>query len=539
MTVIFPSAPYDMTLLPPPFRLVVDVWRSATASASLDECVDAVSALLAHVVRADALIVWRLSRDGVTLESVAAGAIRLGPRPAPINKSPTPAQVDSLRSFARDGRALLITPENVSDAMRLFVPDGTWRSVAITALVDGEVVIGFVSIVARTSSAILPSHVDLLEELSAPLTTALLLEEERDSEHRLREALEADRRALLQRLDRDDVADIIVGADSGLRDIMLRVEQVAPTDAPVLLLGETGVGKEVVARAIHARSRRARAPIVRVNCGAIPAGLIDSELFGHEKGSFTGAITTRKGWFERADGGTLFLDEIAELPLDAQVRLLRILQDGVFERVGAQRTNRVDVRIVAATHRNLRERVSSGLFREDLWYRLSVFPIEIPPIRARPEDIPALASHFAARAGVRLAGNALALTPDDIELLLAYAWPGNVRELAAVIERAAILGDGKRLRLAAALGPAPLTPIDARTLPREMEDPTVLPLDLAMAKHIEKALRATGGRIEGRGGAAALLRINPHTLRARMRKLGVDRSRFREDDGGGDQQSPQ
>jgi len=513
----------------PPYQLVVDVWRLATGSASLDQCVDLVAAQLARVMRADALLIWRLSRDGDLLESVAASPVRPGPRPAPVTRSPSPRASEALRAIVRAGKAVLVTPDDVNEATRLFVPDGTWRAVAIAPLGDGESPMGFVSIIARSSGVLTENHVALLHEMSAPLTTALRLEEERESEHRLREALEADRRALLQRLDRDDVSDAIVGADSGLRDTMLRVEQVAPTDAPVLLLGETGSGKEVVARAIHARSRRSRGPIVRVNCGAIPGGLIDSELFGHEKGSFTGAITTRKGWFERADGGTLFLDEIAELPLDAQVRLLRILQDGVFERVGAQRTNRVDVRIIAATHRNLRDMVAQGTFREDLWYRMSVFPIDIPPLRSRPEDIPALGAHFAARAGMRLGGSALALAPDDIDVLLSYPWPGNVRELAAVIERAAILGDGKRLRLAAALGPVPTSDSAERLRTAPMEDPTILPLEQAMARHIEKALRTTGGRIEGRGGAASLLQINPHTLRARMRKMGIDWARFRDE----------
>lgn len=518
-----------MTELPQPYQLVVDVWRAATDSGSLDECVDRVAALLATDLRADALTVWRLSRDGEQLESSAASAVRPGPRPAPVTRAVSTRAIEELRSMQRTGNSRLITVDAVTDAGRLFAPDGTWRALVVAPLVDRDTPLGFATLIARNSGVLDERHAALLGDLAAPLTTALRLEDERENEHRVREALEADRRALLQRLDRDDVSSTIVGSDSGLRDVMLRVEQVAPTDAPVLLLGETGSGKEVVARAIHSRSRRVHGPIVRVNCGAIPAGLIDSELFGHEKGSFTGAITTRKGWFERADGGTLFLDEIAELPLDAQVRLLRILQDGVFERVGAQRVNRVDVRIVAATHRNLREMVSQGTFREDLWYRMSVFPIEIPPLRSRPEDIPALAAHFASRAGMRLGGSALALTSDDIEVLLSYSWPGNVRELAAVIERAAILGDGRKLRLAAALG-SPLA-IDgaARTPAPAMEDPTILPLDQAMARHIERALRATGGRIEGRGGAAALLRINPHTLRARMRKLGVEWARFRDE----------
>jgi len=303
---------------------------------------------------------------------------------------------------------------------------------------------------------------------------------------------------------------------------------VAHLDVPVLLLGETGSGKEVVARAIHARSRRAAGPFLRMNCGAIPPGLIDSELFGHERGAFTGATAERKGWFERADGGTLFLDEIGELPLDAQVRLLRVLQDGSLERVGGHRSIAVDVRVVAATHRDLERMVRDGRFREDLWYRVAVFPIQLPAVRERVEDIPALATHFALRAATRFGTPPLVPTPEDLDLLVRYPWPGNVREISAVMERAVILGDGRRLAVARALGPLPrgetAVPEPAGTAPgpARSTDRGFETLDAAMARHIEAALERTHGRVDGPNGAAALLDINPHTLRARMRKLGVD-----------------
>jgi hydrogenase-4 transcriptional activator len=307
--------------------------------------------------------------------------------------------------------------------------------------------------------------------------------------------------------------DELVGADSGLREVVDQIAQVAPTDAPVLLLGETGSGKDVVARAIHARSPRNAGPILRVNCGAIAPGLVDSELFGHERGSFTGAAQQRRGWFERADGGTLFLDEIGELPLAAQVRLLRVLQDGTFERVGGSEPLRVSVRVIAATHRDLAALSRAGAFRDDLYYRIHVFAIRLPPLRHRRADIPALAMHFAARSG-------LAVTAADATLLQSYDWPGNVRELAAVIERAAILGGGVRLDVARALG---LTGAIAPTLHADAF-PT---LDDAMRDHIERALVRTRGKIEGDGGAAQLLGIHANTLRSRMHKLGVQWERFR------------
>ena len=301
------------------------------------------------------------------------------------------------------------------------------------------------------------------------------------------------------------------------------------------ILGETGTGKELVARAIHNRSERHAGPFIRVNCGAIPRELIDSQLFGHEKGSFTGAADTRHGWFERADMGTLFLDEIGELPLDAQVRFLRVLQDGFVERVGSADPIRVNVRVVAATHRDLASMVRESAFREDLWYRIAVFPILLPPLRERTEDIPAMARHFAQRAAVRFGLAPVVPNDADIRLLETYDWPGNIRELGTVIDRAAILGNGRSLELAAALGlAAPRRPTETAITNEPYTEALIVrpaavqTLDAAMKSHIEAALRATHGRIEGRHGAARLLAINPHTLRARMRKLNIEWSSFRE-----------
>src|SRR4051812_39953043 len=312
---------------------------------------------------------------------------------------------------------------------------------------------------------------------------------------------------------------------------MARARMVSRSRAPVLLFGETGTGKEIVARAIHEHSTYRNGPFRRVNCGAIAPELIDSELFGHEQGAFTGAATRRKGWFEQANGGTLFLDEVGELALPAQVRLLRVVQDNEVVRVGGERPVHVHVRIVAATHRDLPAMVERQAFREDLYYRLAVFPIVIPPLRDRPSDIRAFAEYFAERAANRFGVKPVAVSPEDVRILAAYTWPGNVREMNAVMDRAVLIGQGRTLDVAAALGHAgPSATPGTTALTREAPSPepsTIEPLDVIVSRHIQAALRATDGRVEGPHGAARLLKINPHTLRARMRKLEIDWGRFR------------
>ncbi len=314
----------------------------------------------------------------------------------------------------------------------------------------------------------------------------------------------------------------IIGQSPVLRRVLRDVEQVAVTDTTVLIQGETGTGKELFARAIHAASKRREKPLVTVNCAAIPATLIESEFFGHERGAFTGATTKREGRFALADGGTIFLDEVGELPLELQSKLLRVLQDGTFELVGGSTTRKVNVRIVTATNRDLAHEVKEGRFREDLFYRLNVFPLTLPPLRERKEDIPALAASFARRFSQQIGCSLLPLTAEDQRRLQAYAWPGNVRELQNVIERAVITAADGRLNLDRALpelkpaGPNALK--EAKTSARIH---TSQELENLERDNLMRALASAQWRISGDGGAAALLGMNPSTLRSRMKALGV------------------
>jgi transcriptional regulator with GAF, ATPase, and Fis domain len=306
-------------------------------------------------------------------------------------------------------------------------------------------------------------------------------------------------------------ADQIIGEGAALKPALARLAQVAPLDATVLLLGETGTGKELFARALHDRSRRRDRTLIRVNCAALPASLIESELFGHERGAFTGAISTRQGRFELADGGTIFLDEVGDLAPELQAKLLRVLQEGEFERVGSSSTRRVDARVIAATHCDLEKAVAEGRFRADLYYRLSVFPISLPPLRDRPEDVPQLVWFFIHRHQREMGRRFTKVPAPVMHALQRHAWPGNVRELENVIERAMIHSTGDVLHLD--------DPLLADT--RARHTPVGETLDAVQRRHIEHVLRECGGRINGAGNAAVRLGVHPNTLRFRIKKLGV------------------
>jgi formate hydrogenlyase transcriptional activator len=327
--------------------------------------------------------------------------------------------------------------------------------------------------------------------------------------------------ALREEIVRSSMFEEIVGSSEPLRKVLMQVSKVAPTDSTVLIQGETGTGKELIARAIHNRSRRAGRAFIRVNCAAIPPSLMASELFGHEKGSFTGALQRRLGRFESADGGTIFLDEIGELRPETQVALLRVLQEREFERIGGNQTISVDVRVLTATNKALLAAVAQGTFREDLFYRLNVFPIQLPALRERVDDIPLLVEYLVERYARKAGKRIRSIAKDTLELLCGYEWPGNIRELQNVVERAVILSDGEIFYVDASW----FTPVTSESAAHGFP----LTADLVEREKavIENALRESRGIISGSAGAAAKLGMPRQTLESKIRKLGINRHRFK------------
>jgi len=389
-------------------------------------------------------------------------------------------------------------------------------SLMVLKLDSGSEILGTAVFISQGNNIFKEHHKKLISLLKEPFVIAM----SNTLKHRevvlLKDMLSEENRFLRQEI-RQLTGDEIVGSNFGLRDVMEKVRHVAVLDSPVLLLGETGVGKDIVANAIHFLSLRRNAPFIKVNCGAIPESLIDSELFGHEKGAFTGAIAQKRGRFERANTGTILLDEIGELPPQAQVRLLRVLQDKEIERVGGNKNISLDIRIIAATNRNLEEMVKAMQYREDLWFRLNVFPIWIPPLRQRKADIPALLNHFILQKSKELKLPDIPhVAPGQIDLLMNYDWPGNVRELQNMVERALILkSQGPLTFESLTIGKQQASAIQYQ------QSGTVEKLDTVISQHIRFSLSKTNGKIHGKGGAAELLGINPNTLRSRMQKLGI------------------
>ena len=404
------------------------------------------------------------------------------------------------------------------------------RSLCVVPLVLRGKSIGTLSVVSQKKEQYSEAEAQFLQEVAAQVALAIENMKSYEEIATLKARLEKENIYLQEEIRTEHNFEEIVGNSPALLAVLRKVEQVAPTDSTVLINGETGTGKELIARAIHNRSARKDRALVRVNCSAISAGLVESELFGHLKGAFTGAIERRSGRFELADGGTIFLDEIGELPLDTQVKLLRVLQEHEFEPVGSSRPLRVDVRVIAATNRNLEESIRVGRFRSDLFYRLNVFPLELPPLRERRSDIPQLVAFYVLRYSKRFGKKVEGVSQESMDRLLSYPWLGNVRELQNVVERAIVLSTDPTLRLDKDL--VPVTP------PGELEVPEIIahearPAGLASSRlltleemersHILAALQQAAGVVEGPKGAARLLNLHPNTLRHRMNKFGIKR----------------
>lgn len=399
----------------------------------------------------------------------------------------------------------------------LGMTDGSFLSMQL--FLDGEL-IGFIALFSKGFGRYKKEDGRLFSLLHAPFAVALNNGLQHRELVRLKDLLKDDNRYLNKQLQRR-AGEKIIGAGSGLKKVMELVGKVAPLSSQVMLLGETGVGKEVIANAIHHSSPRANRPFIKVNCGAIPENLIDSELFGHEKGAFTGAVCKKRGRFERAHKGTIFLDEIGELPLPAQVRLLRVIQNRKIERVGGLAPISVDIRIIAATHRDLEQMVVNGEFREDLWFRLNVLPITIPPLRERTQDIPDLIHYFIKKKAREMNYDCIPLPgPGFTEALQKNVWKGNIRELENTIERVLIhhLGSPEESLLYL----DKLSNEEIRSAAPVNDETMILQtLDSLMADHIRTVIAHTKGKIQGKSGAAEILGIHPSTLRCRMKKLGI------------------
>ncbi len=418
-------------------------------------------------------------------------------------------RLDRVRSIDRLGDDPITGP--VADRLK------AWDvSAVVIDLVLERTMLGIFSVFNDGKEKFTPAHVDLLSLLDKPcaiaLTNSLRFRELND----LKELLADDNRYFQDELNRM-AGETVIGAGQGLGPVMDMVHQVSPLESPVLLLGETGTGKEVIANAIHNLSLRKQGPFIRVNCGSIPASLLDSELFGYEKGAFTGAVARKRGRIERARGGTLFLDEIGELSSEAQIRLLRVLQEKEIDRVGGTETIKVNIRIIAATHRNLEEMMAQDRFRPDLFFRLRVFPISIPPLRERIRDIPALVEHFILKKTREMKLVKIPTVPAHVmEGLMAYQWPGNVRELENAVERSMILDRDGALFFKEITSQPLSVSFDSH-----VETEGLVSLDQVVSDHIRRAMVQCKGRIEGEKGVANMLKIHPSTLRKRMKKLKI------------------
>ncbi len=517
------------------YRILLQVSQAANGELELAAVLEAVASALKPFVPVDAVAVVTVEHDqlrphaihisgverrrGESFADVASRGLNL-----PQDRFPKsmPFAGSGVAFVGRTGRAHV--SQNL-DVEKTFPEDERLSSYGIRAYVRAPLFVRERLIGSITFSRLQPrpfqsEEVALLEDVSRPIALAVANSLAYEEIRRLKDQLHAENLVLREEIDQQSMFEEIVGSSPALNAVLARVERVAATDSTVLITGETGTGKELVARAIHKRSAHAGRALIKVSCAALPESLIASELFGHEKGAFTGAIAQRVGRFELAAGGSILLDEVGELPPEVQVALLRVLQEGEFERVGGTQTIRTDARVIAATNRDLAAAVDHGRFRGDLFYRLNVFPIEIPPLRDRREDIPILVDYFAARYAARLGKKFARIERRTRQRLLDYAWPGNVRELQNVMERAVILSDGDVLRVEEQeLGGDHAGASALPSLPRALRDQE--------RTLIEKVLSAAHGRVSGPRGAAARLGIPSTTLESKIRRFGIDKHRFR------------
>lgn len=554
------------------YRLLLQVAEAANAELDLGGLLAAVSEVLAPVVPFDAVGVQTVSGAELRPHAIAIRGVEGVPGESVRERLARALEMSKEDYEARYGRPIAFAgsgTEHVgrlgraeawldSDDSRRFPEDERFRSFGVrallrTPLVFRERLVGSLTFARRHANAFSPDQIALLEELSRPIAGAVSNALAYEEIARLRDRLQEENLVLRQELDEQSMFEEIVGSSMPLRLLLADVEKVAATGTTVLITGETGTGKELVARAIHRRSPRAGRAMIKVNLASLPDTLMASELFGHEKGAFTGALQRRAGRFELANGGTIFLDEVGELPLEVQVSLLRVLQEGEFERVGGNQTIRTNVRVIAATNRDLPALIAEGRFRSDLFFRLNVFPLVVPPLRDRRDDIPMLVEYFVARHGARLGRRFRSVDRRTLDLLQSYSWPGNIRELENVIERAAILCEGETLHVEERVltaGSAGLTdavrasgsPAIPAVAPSAASAPSMPPVAAPAAsgtlreeevRVIEQALAECRGRVSGAAGAASRLGIPATTLESKIRKLGIDKFRFRAGRGSG------
>ena len=498
-------------------------FREATlrlcGSLDIAEALFSIRQFLSEAMPADIMYLEYVDAAYGSMRTIAMASVEGGEEMDMLTPLSHEAQAEAEHTLFSGPKAYLLEDphsEKVAEELLRFHKI-TASSLIVLILESGSHMLGSLAIISEGEERLRQEHTELLALLREPFAIALSNALKHREVIKLKDLLADDNRYLQGELRRMS-GDEVVGANFGLKPVMTKAQQVAALDSPVLLLGETGTGKDVMAQYIHYASPRSKKPFISVNCGAIPDTLIDSELFGHEKGAFTGALMKKRGRFERASGGTIFLDEIGELPPQAQTRLLYVIQKKEIERVGGVETIPVDIRIIAATHRNLENMIKENQFREDLWFRLNVFPLTIPPLRERTSDIPALVQHFLSQKSKELKlTDTPTLAQGSINYLLEYHWPGNVRELENIIERALILNPS---------GPLDFSELLHGTLAEKITHTAitegVTSLDDMVANHIRYALSQAGGKISGSNGAAAMLGMNPSTLRNKMRKFNID-----------------